>query len=90
MAGTEIGPWIIFRDHELADRIGFLYRYLPGRQAAEDMIYRLLEIRRRLDDPANPYLVRSSSTARTAGSTTSTTATSSWMLSTACCRSGRN
>jgi alpha-amylase/alpha-mannosidase (GH57 family) len=57
MAGSEIGPWIIFRDHELADRIGFLYKYLPGRQAAEDMIYRLLEIRRRLDDPANPYLV---------------------------------
>ena len=57
MAGTEIGPWIIFRDHELSDRIGFLYQLLPGRQAAEDMIYRLLEIRRRLDDPANPYLV---------------------------------
>jgi alpha-amylase/alpha-mannosidase (GH57 family) len=57
MAGTEIGPAMIFRDHELSDRIGFLYRYLPGRQAAEDLIYRLLEIRRRLDDPGNPYLV---------------------------------
>jgi alpha-amylase/alpha-mannosidase (GH57 family) len=57
LANTEIGPWIVFRDHELADRIGFLYQHLPGRQAAEDMIYRLLEIRRRLDDPGNPYLV---------------------------------
>ena len=84
LAGSELGPYIIFRDHELSDRIGFLYQHLPGAQAAEDMIYRLLEIRRRLNDSG---LARtwsaSSSTARTAGSTTSTTATSSWTRSTA-------
>ncbi len=57
LAGTELGPYIIFRDHELSDRIGFLYQGLPGRQAAEDMIYRLLEIRRRINDPDSPYLV---------------------------------
>ncbi len=57
LAGTELGPYIIFRDHELSDRIGFLYQGLPGGQAAEDMIYRLLEIRRRIKDPDRPYLV---------------------------------
>ncbi len=57
LAGTELGPYIIFRDHELSDRIGFLYQGMPGSQAAEDMIYRLLEIRRRINDPDKPYLV---------------------------------
>lgn len=57
MAGSELGPHIVFRDQELADRIGFLYQHLPGVQAAEDMIYRLLEIRRRINDPHSPYLV---------------------------------
>ncbi len=57
LAGSELGPYVIFRDHELSDRIGFLYQHLPGAQAAEDMTYRLLEIRRRIDDPASPYLV---------------------------------
>jgi hypothetical protein len=57
MAGPELGPSIIFRDHELSDRIGFLYHRLPGRQAAEDLIYRLLEIRNRLPDRDRPYLV---------------------------------
>ena len=57
LADTAIGPHIIFRDHELSDRIGFLYQGLPGSQAADDMIYRLLEIRRRLNDPNHPYLV---------------------------------
>ncbi|PKO22250.1 MAG: glycoside hydrolase [Chloroflexi bacterium HGW-Chloroflexi-1] len=57
LAENELGPSIIFRDHELSDRIGFLYQKLPGAQAAEDLIYRLLEIRNRLDDRANPYLV---------------------------------
>ena len=83
LAESELGPYIIFRDHELSDRIGFLYQHLPGAQAAEDMIYRLLEIRRRIDDPARPTWSASSWTARTAGSTTSTTATSSWTRSTA-------
>jgi alpha-amylase/alpha-mannosidase (GH57 family) len=57
LADGELGPYIVFRDHELSDRIGFLYQHLPGEQAAEDLIYRLLEIRRRLDDPDTPYLV---------------------------------
>jgi hypothetical protein len=57
MAGSELGPHIVFRDQELADRIGFLYQHLPGAQAAEDMIYRLLEIRRRINDSTSPYLV---------------------------------
>lgn len=57
MAGSDIGPYIIFRDHELSDRVGFLYQGLPGAQAAEDLIYRLLEIRRRLNDATVPYLV---------------------------------
>jgi len=57
LAGSELGPHIVFRDQELADRIGFLYQHLPGVQGAEDMIYRLLEIRRRINDPSSPYLV---------------------------------
>jgi len=57
MVETELGPYIIFRDHELSDRIGFLYLGLPGQQAAEDMTYRLLEIRKRLNDPDHSYLV---------------------------------
>lgn len=57
LAGSELGPYMVFRDHELSDRIGFLYQHLSSAQAAEDMIYRLLEIRRHLDDPAAPYLV---------------------------------
>jgi len=57
LAGGELGPSIIFRDHDLSDRIGFIYQHLPGKQAAEDMIYRLLDIRRRLNDPGTPYLV---------------------------------
>ncbi|OIO90686.1 MAG: hypothetical protein AUK03_12560 [Anaerolineae bacterium CG2_30_64_16] len=57
LAENELGPSIIFRDHELSDRIGFLYQKLPGAQAAEDLIYRLLEIQKRLDDPVNPYLI---------------------------------
>ncbi len=35
---------IIFRDHDLSDRIGFVYQHLPGAQAAEDMIVRLERI----------------------------------------------
>ena len=57
LAGSEIGPFILFRDHELSDRVGFLYQGLPGAQAAADLIYRLLEIRRRLNDSSVPYLV---------------------------------
>ena len=37
---------ILFRDHDLSDRIGFVYQRLPGAQAAEDMIVRLERIAR--------------------------------------------
>lgn len=57
LSGGELGPYMVFRDHELSDRIGFTYQHLPSRQAADDMIQRLLEIRRRINDPARPYLV---------------------------------
>jgi len=57
LAESELGPYIIFRDHELSDRIGFLYQRFPPEQAAEDFIYRLLEIRNRLNGPSTPYLV---------------------------------
>ncbi|MCX7708095.1 MAG: hypothetical protein N2204_08820, partial [Anaerolineae bacterium] len=50
-------PFVIFRDQELSDRIGFLYQHLPGAQAADDLIYRLLEIYRRLGSGQAPYLV---------------------------------
>ncbi len=53
----EFGPTLIFRDHELSDRIGFLYPQFPGTQAAEDLVHRLLGIRERLADPHRPYLV---------------------------------
>ena len=57
LADSELGPYVVFRDHELSDRIGFLYQNFPPEQAAEDFIYRLLEIRSRLNDPGTPYLV---------------------------------
>lgn len=57
LADTELGPYVIFRDQELSDRIGFLYQHLPGTQAADDLIYRLLEIHRRLGNGQAPYLV---------------------------------
>ncbi|MGQ9489969.1 MAG: glycoside hydrolase [Anaerolineae bacterium] len=57
LADTELGPFVIFRDQELSDRIGFLYQHLPGAQAADDLIYRLLEIHRRLGGGQAPFLV---------------------------------
>ncbi len=35
---------ILFRDHDLSDRIGFVYQHLPPVQAAEDMVVRLERI----------------------------------------------
>ncbi len=52
-----LGPAIVFRDHELSDRIGFVYHSWPGGQAAEDLVIRLKMIRQRLADPDDPYLV---------------------------------
>jgi len=44
--GVEIP--IVFRDHHLSDRIGFVYQHMNGRQAAEDLIHRLHKIREHL------------------------------------------
>jgi alpha-amylase/alpha-mannosidase (GH57 family) len=57
MIGNRPGPTLIFRDHVLSDRIGFIYQHIPGEQAAEDLIIRLQIIRRRLADEHRPYLV---------------------------------
>ena len=48
---------VIFRDHVLSDRIGFVYQSMAGREAAEDLIHRLQVAYERLDDPDNPYLL---------------------------------
>jgi len=56
MIDNQPGPVMIFRDHVLSDRIGFVYQHLPGEQAAEDFIVRLQIIRHRLPD-TQPYLV---------------------------------
>jgi alpha-amylase/alpha-mannosidase (GH57 family) len=54
---AEQPPTVVFRDHNLSDRIGFVYQNMPGRDAAEDLIHRLLVIRERLHDTHHPYLV---------------------------------
>ncbi len=53
--GQEIA--IIFRDHVLSDRIGFVYSHVNGAEAAADLLHRLHRIRENLNDPATPYLV---------------------------------
>jgi len=54
-AGQEIT--LIFRDHVLSDRIGFVYSHVDGREAAADLLHRLRRIRENLNDPETPYLV---------------------------------
>ncbi|MGQ9675038.1 MAG: hypothetical protein ACUVX1_05170, partial [Chloroflexota bacterium] len=53
----EEGPSIIFRDHVLSDRIGFVYKSMGAQQAAEDLMHRLHRIRENLGDQDFPYLV---------------------------------
>ncbi len=48
---------IVFRDHDLSDRVGFTYQYLGGEQAAEDMIVRLKRIHHRMRQQEAPALV---------------------------------
>jgi alpha-amylase/alpha-mannosidase (GH57 family) len=50
-------PALVFRDRYLADQIGFAYKQLAGRAAADDLVNRLLRIRDSLADPEQPYLV---------------------------------
>jgi alpha-amylase/alpha-mannosidase (GH57 family) len=48
---------VIFRDHALSDRIGFVYQSMDPHAAADDMIRCLHIIRERLDGDDLPYLV---------------------------------
>ncbi len=48
---------LVFRDHNLSDRIGFTYKSLGGEQAAEDMIVRLKHIAHQLRRQPQPGLV---------------------------------
>jgi len=48
---------MVFRDHYLSDRIGFAYQGMPGRQAAEDLMFRFVAIHEMLKDDPDPYLV---------------------------------
>ncbi|MBK8910168.1 MAG: hypothetical protein IPM61_02460 [Chlorobi bacterium] len=46
---TASGPlWMVFRDHELSDAIGFVYSGWNPRDAASDFYHRLVEIRSRI------------------------------------------
>lgn len=55
---TPAGPIsLVFRDHDLSDRIGFTYQNLGGVQAAEDLIVRLKHIHHRLARQERPGLV---------------------------------
>ncbi len=56
LVNNEPGPTIIFRDHEMSDRIGFLYQNIHGVQAADEMITRLQWLHWRLGNE-QPYLV---------------------------------
>ncbi len=48
---------VVFRDHNLSDRIGFTYQGLGGEQAAEDMVVRLKHIHHQLRHAERPGLV---------------------------------
>lgn len=47
----------IFRDHVLADRIGFVYRHMDSRAAAEDLVQQLHHARAALGETDEPYLL---------------------------------
>jgi alpha-amylase/alpha-mannosidase (GH57 family) len=49
--------YIIFRDTDLSDRIGFRYKSLSGVQAANDLILALYEAHKRFAKEETPYLV---------------------------------
>lgn len=48
---------IVFRDHVLSDRLGFVYQHMDSYGAAEDLVQRLRRIRENLADAQSPYLV---------------------------------
>ena len=51
------GPVLLFRDHELSDRIGFVYSAWRPAVAAEDFIRRVLDIRETLPDDDGPFTI---------------------------------
>jgi alpha-amylase/alpha-mannosidase (GH57 family) len=48
---------MVFRDHNLSDRIGFVYKDMGGRQAAEDLMFRFACIHEAVKHDPEPYLV---------------------------------
>jgi alpha-amylase/alpha-mannosidase (GH57 family) len=53
--GAEIP--IIFRDHHLSDRIGFVYQGMSGEDAAGDLVHRLHKINKNLQQTSENHLV---------------------------------
>ncbi len=51
------GPVLLFRDHDLSDRIGFVYSAWQPGLAAEDFVRRLLQLRETLPEDGAPYTV---------------------------------
>jgi len=51
------GPVLLFRDHDLSDRIGFTYATRSPDDAARDFVGRLLHLRDELPDDGVPYVV---------------------------------
>jgi alpha-amylase/alpha-mannosidase (GH57 family) len=51
------GPVLLFRDHDLSDRIGFAYANRPPAEAVRDFVERLLHLRDVLPDDETPYVV---------------------------------
>ena len=58
---------MVFRDHHLSNRIGFVYQHMSGRDAAEDLIHRLLKIREHLGKNPDNFLVTIALTVRMPG-----------------------
>lgn len=50
------GPVLLFRDHDLSDRIGFAYATRAPHDAALDFVGRLLHVRHILPDDGTPYV----------------------------------
>jgi alpha-amylase/alpha-mannosidase (GH57 family) len=51
------GPVLLFRDHDLSDRIGFAYATRAPEDAARDFVGRLLQLRETLPDDGTRYVV---------------------------------
>ena len=53
----DTGPVLLFRDHDLSDRIGFSYASRSPDEAANDFVGRLLHLRGILPDEETPFVV---------------------------------